>query len=115
MEQVTGHKHCHGNRASPNRTQAGVRDLQSPARPTDALPTVRDAGEGIQTAGGSDTARGCQRQKIEVLQAQISRVQALEAGLGEPGRAPPPAVPAGCKLRALHPTQLLLGQHEIEA
>lgn len=25
MEQVTSHKHCRGNRASPNRTQVGVR------------------------------------------------------------------------------------------
>lgn len=99
----------------------GVRNLQSPACPADALPTARGVGEGIKTTGGSDTARGCKRQKTELLQAQISWVQALELGHGKPGWAPPPAVPAGwesptCgKLTALRPTQLLLGQHRIKA
>lgn len=87
----------------------GVRNLQSPACPADALPTARGVGEGIKTTGGSDTARGCKRQKTELLQAQISCVQALELGHGKPGWAPPPAVPAGwesptCgKLTALRP------------
>lgn len=33
MEQVTSHKHCHGNRASPNRTQAGCGDT-GPTEPS---------------------------------------------------------------------------------